>query len=191
MVMPLEPELRAYDEKAELYPVMGIVQYCNPVTMDGETIYHVGVGFIGKKVPDSYKSDPTQSYLICGMDKNGLWRVVEAEAQFKKRRDPRYWVGIGMTLSLIRQADRSVIKEETFTRNVSAGGLSFASKLEAEVGDKVKIACPDLDFYAIGQVRNVNRKKPQDPTLHVELGDAKFPIDILIAAKTVTPDTRV
>src|SRR5436190_20232585 len=48
LVMPLAPELRPYDQEAEVYPVMGIVQYSNASTVNGETVYHVGVGFVGK-----------------------------------------------------------------------------------------------------------------------------------------------
>jgi hypothetical protein len=185
MVMPLEPELRAYDHQKELYPVMGIVQYCNAATINNKTVYHVGTGFIGKNVPDSFKKDPTQSYRIGGMTKTGLWQVIEAKAQFKNRKEQRYWVMVGVSISLIRQAERSVVKEETFTRNISASGLSIACKLDAAVGDKVKVACRELDFYAVAVVRNRNQKKVDEPTLHVEFVESQFPIDKLIAAKTV------
>jgi hypothetical protein len=189
MVMPLEPELRAYDEQKELYPVMGIVQYCNAATINGSKVYHVGVGFIGKSVPESFKKDPTQSYRIGGMTKNGLWQVIEAESQFKDRKDPRYWIAVGLTITLIRQSERSVIKENTFTKNLSSGGLSIVSRLEASVGDKVKIACPELDFYAMAVVRNRNRRKPKDPTLHLEILETQFPIEKLIATRTVGVET--
>src|SRR3982751_3227499 len=92
MVMPLEPDLRAYDQDKELYPVMGIVQYCNAATVNGQTVYHVGTGFVGKNVPDSFKKNPTQSYRIGGMTKDGLWQIVEADSQFKSRKDTRYWI---------------------------------------------------------------------------------------------------
>ena len=185
LVLPLETKLRAYDQNKDLYPVMGIVQYCNAATVDEQMVYHVGVGFVGKKVPESFKNDPTQSFRIAGMNKEGLWEISEAETQFKKRKDRRYWIAIGVTISLIRQAARSVVKEETFTRNVSASGLSIACKLDAAIGDKVKIACRELDFYAVAVVRNAKKGKDDSPTLHVELIENEFPIDKLIAARTV------
>ena len=91
LVMPLDPELRAYDQDKELYPVLGLVQYCNKGMIDGNTVFHVGVGFVGKHVPESFKANPNQSYRISGMKKDGLWEITEAESQFKNRKQPRYW----------------------------------------------------------------------------------------------------
>ncbi|HEX3102058.1 MAG TPA: hypothetical protein VHQ01_09715 [Pyrinomonadaceae bacterium] len=189
LVMPLAPELRAYDLDAEVYPVMGIVQYCNASTVNGEHVYHVGVGFVGKQIPKSFKIDPEQSYRINGMTKEGLWEISEAESQFKKRKQPRYWVSIGMLVSLLQRADKSVVKEETFTQNIAAGGVSVACTLSANVGDKVKVAVKELDFYAIAVVRNRKTSKDETPTLHLEFIDAEFPIERIIAARTLMPST--
>jgi len=182
--MPLDPELRAYDEDKELYPVMGLVQYCNQGMVDGESVYHVGVGFIGKNIPESYKADPTQSYRINGMRKDGLWEIAEADAQFKNRKHPRYWISLPVTISLMQKAEQSIAREETYTRNISTGGVSVACSLTAGIGDKVKFACREIDFYSIAFVRS--RKKPQNeaPTLHLEFVDQELPVEKLIALRT-------
>lgn len=182
LVMPLDPALRAYDQDKDVYPVMGIVQHCNAATVDGETVYHVGVGFIGKEVPESFKTDPTQNFRIAGMTTDGLWKVTEVESQFKKRKQPRYWIGIGVTVSLLQRdftgrVPVSSIKEETFTVNVAAGGVSVACSLEARVGDKVKFACPAVNFYSMAVVRNRKIRKGELPTLHLQFVDAEFPIE--------------
>lgn len=180
LVMPLDPDLRAYDKKEEVYPVMSIVQYCNASTIDGETVYNVGVGFVGKKMPESYKADPTQSYRISGMKKDGLWAITEAELQFKNRKQPRYWISVPVMVSLLQRGDSSGAKEETITKNICAGGVSVACTLDADIGDKVKFACGELDFYSMAIVRN--RKKTKDgATLHLEFIDNEFPIDEVIA----------
>ena len=118
LVMPLDPELRAYDKKEEVYPVMAIIQYCNAATIDGQTFYHVGVGFVGKNMPASYTANPAQSYRIVGMKKDGLWEVTEAEAQFKNRRQPRYWIQVPVTISLLQRSGSSGAKEDTVTKNI-------------------------------------------------------------------------
>lgn len=181
LVMPLDPQLRAYDKKEEVYPVMGIVQYCNASTVNGETNYHVGVGFVGKKVPESFKADPTQSYRISGMKKDGLWTVNEAESQFKNRKHARYWISLPVTVSLLQKAVNSGAKEETYTKNISIGGVSVVCSLDAEIGEKVKFACKDLNFYAIAIVRNRKLYKDEIPTLHLEFVDAELPIDAVVA----------
>ena len=184
LVMPLQPELRAYDHDSEVYPVLGIVQYCNAATVGGKTVYHVGVGFVGKRVPESFKTDPEQSYRINGMTKEGLWEISEADSQFKNRKQPRYWISFGLTISLIQKVEKSIAKEVTFTKNIGAGGVSVSSTLFANVGDKVKVACKELDFYAIAVVRNRKTTEDETPTLHLEFLDAKFPIEKVIATRT-------
>ena len=185
LVMPLNPELRAYDFDSKVYPVMGIVQYCNAATVDGEPVYHVGVGFVGKQIPESFKSNPEQSYRINGMTNDGLWEICEADAQFTHREEPRYWMSMGIVVSLIQKEEKSIAREETFTKNIGAGGISVACKLPANVGDKVKVAVKDMNFYAIAVVRNRNASDGEMPTLHLEFVDARFPIERIIAARAL------
>jgi PilZ domain len=183
LVMPLDPELRAYDKSKELYPVMAIVQYCNASTVDGKTQYHVGVGFVGKNIPESFKSDPTQSYRISGMKQDGLWSVSEAQSQFKNRKQPRYWFALPVTVSLLQRADKSVSREDCFTKNIAAGGVSVSCSLDAEVGEKVKIACKDFNFYSVAMVRNRKMSSNEIPTLHLEFIDNEFPIEELVESR--------
>lgn len=184
LVMPLDPELRAYDEDKEVYPVLGLVQYCNQGKVDGETVYHVGVGFVGKQMPESFKADPTQSYRISGMRKDGLWEITEAESQFKNRKQPRYWISLPVTISLLQRAEQPITREETFTKNIGAGGVSVQCSLAAGVGDKVKFACKEIDFYAVALVRNRKVTANDSPTLHLQFIDAELPVEKVIASRT-------
>ncbi len=187
LVMPLERELRAYDEDAEMYPVMGLVQYCNEGMLDGKTVFHVGVGFVGKQIPQSYKTDPTQNYRIVGMRKDGLWEISEVGAQFKNRKQPRYWMNVGFTISLLQKADNSGAKQDVVTQNIGTGGLSAVCSLDASVGEKVKVACQELEFYAIAIVRNRKRLTDGNQTLHLEFVESEFPVDKLIASRMPPP----
>jgi hypothetical protein len=188
LTMPLDPELRAYDKKEEVYSVASIVQYCNASTIDGETVYHVGVGFVAKKMPDSYKADPAQNYRISGMKKDGLWSITEAELQFKNRKQPRYWIAVPVLISLLQRGDNAGAKEATYTKNICAGGVSVACSLDAKIGDKVKFGCRDLNFYSMAIVRNRRINKNAAPTLHLEFVDNEFPIDAVIAARVEGDD---
>ena len=181
LVMPLDPELRAYDKKEEVYPVMSIVQYCNAATVDGETVYNVGVGFVGKKMPDSFTADPTQNYRISGMKQDGLWSINEADSEFKNRRQPRYWIAVPVLISLLQRGGSSGAKENTVTKNICSNGVSAVCSLNAKIGDKVKFACEDLNFYTMAIVRNRKVNKGGAPTLHLEFIDNQFPIEAVIA----------
>ncbi len=185
LVMPLDPDLRAYDEDKELYPVLGLVQYCNEGKINNQTVYHVGVGFVGKQMPESYKNDPTQNYRISGMGKDGLWEITEAESKFKNRKQPRYWISMPVTISLLQRSEQSVIREDTYTQNIAAGGVSVPCSLVAAIGDKVKFACKEIDFYAIAIVRNRKVPANEPPTLHLQFLEAEMPIEKVIALRTV------
>jgi len=177
--MPMPTELRAYDESEEVYPVMGIVQHCNCVSYNGEEFYQVGVALIGKNPPESFENDPLQNYRICGMSENGLWNITDVEQPFKGRTTPRFSVEVDVTISLIQSDKRLIAKQDTFTKNISAGGAAVVSTLGAKVGDKVKFACKEFNFYAIAVVRNRQTYLFDPPTLHLEFSDARFPVEML------------
>ena len=179
MEVLMPPELRAYDESEDIYPVMGIVQHCNCVSYNGENIYQVGVALIGKEPPVSFENDPLQNYRISGMSENGLWNITDVEKPFKGRTSPRFSVEVDVTLALIQTDKRLISKQDTFTKNISAGGASVVSTLKAKVGDKIKFACKDYDFYAIACVRNRHTHLFDPPTLHLEFMDRKFPVERL------------
>jgi PilZ domain len=177
IVLPMPPELRAYDKDEKVYPVLGLVQYCNKSTIDDTDVYHVGVAFIGKRLPDSYRADPRQSYRITGMGKNGLWTIQEAETQFTKRSRPRYWMTLDVTISLIKKEKQSTKKEDTVTQNIGERGASVFCSLEVEIGEKVKFGCKDLDFHTIAVVRNRKELADDRTTLHLEFVDDQIPIE--------------
>lgn len=177
LVLPLAPELRAYDKQAANYPVIGLVQYCNEGQVDDQKVYHTGVAFIGKNLPDSYKASAGQSYHICGMNEIGLWQIAESKNQFKPRKHPRFSISLGVSLTLLGQERGKSVREDSYTLNVSATGASVVSSIEANPGDRIKIGCKEVDFYAIAHVRNRDAKDGKPSTLHLEFVDVEFPMD--------------
>ncbi len=186
--IPMPRELRAYDEDEDIYNVVGLVQHCSETMIDGRTAYHVDVGFIGNQFPQSYQTDPRQSYGVCGTNENGFWKIVEVESQYKSRRHPRFFIQLDVTISLIETSRQQLIKEHTVTKNIGASGVSVACTFDAKNGDKVKFACRDLDFYAIAIVRNRRMTEGHMTTLHLEFVDAKFPMERLIFAESLRKD---
>ena len=61
LMLPLPGHLRCYDHDKDLYRVLGLVQHCQPLTREGSSGYHVGVAFVGKHAPESYKENPSQN----------------------------------------------------------------------------------------------------------------------------------
>lgn len=190
LVLPMPDEFRAYNKTDELYPVLGLVQHCNPVTIDGETFYHIGVGFVGKEVPASFKEDPKQNYRFCGMSEDGLWRITEANSSFKARKNARFWKSLEITISQMKKGKGESGKETAHTKDISASGISIPCSLDVAIGERVKVASKEHDFYAIAEVRNrkESKQKDQPPTLHLQFIDQEFPMTKILFENAVAPE---
>ena len=177
MVIPLEPNLRCYDQEKELYAVFGLVQHCHKVKSEGANRYHVGVAFIGKRTPESYREDPAQSYRICGMNENGLWKIIEAGKEFKPRRDPRFYKSINHYLAVIDAKKTAVAGERATTENISKSGAAVLTTLDVHVGDRVKFISEEYDFSGVAVV--CNRKSSPDgrSRVHLQFVENTFPVE--------------
>ncbi len=179
VMLPLPDELRCYDHDKDLYRVLGLVQHCQPLSGEGLSGYHVGVAFVGKHAPESYKENPKQNYKICGMNENGLWKIAEARAPFKVRRHLRYWTGVDLYLALI-DAHRDALKgEKTSTENISRNGAAVFSSLDVSVGDRVKFICEKYDFSGLAVVCNHQVAGDGKQRLHLQFVENSFPIEKL------------
>jgi len=176
MLLPLDVELRMYDRDKELYKVWGVVQHCSPRTIDDDIKYHIGVAFIGKDTPPSYRKDPLQNYRICGTAENGLWRIEEARKPFSKRKDVRYWKEFDVYLAL---ADGTKKGARSTTENISKSGAAVISNLELNVGDRVKFISAQFDFSGIAVICERNIGEDKRPRLHMQFVESIFPIESL------------
>lgn len=179
LMLPLSPHQRSYDYDKELYPVWGLVQHCHVLSADEVTGYHVGVAFIGKHPPESYRKNPTQNYRICGMNENGLWKVKETRAAFKTRQHMRYWKSIDLYLMLVDSKRAKVVGEKSVTENISKSGSSVISNLDVNVGDRVKFISEKYDFSGLAVVCNRQIGDDRRPRLHLEFVENTFPINLI------------
>jgi len=176
LMIPMPQHLRSYDKDKKLYRVWGLVQHCYEAVEDGQKVYHIGVALIGKNPPESYQHDPTLSYRIVGIDKQGLWRVEELEGSFKSRRSVRFWNSLRGSIFLLDAEQRTIAADEIETENVSETGASVFSNMRTAIGDRVKFVCHSPSFTCLAVVRN-RRIGPDDRTrIHLEFIDGKFPV---------------
>lgn len=187
LMIPLPAHLRCYDHEKELYRVWGLVQHCQLISGDDINGYHVGVAFIGKRAPASYDRDPAQSYRICGMSEDGLWKIEDARTPFKARRHIRYWKTIDLYLAQLDSRKQSIGGERTVTENISKSGAAVFSTLDVEVGDRVKFISEEYDFSGLAVVCNRQVGDDDRARLHLQFVENTFPVETL--GKTET-DTR-
>lgn len=183
MVMQVPAAERLYDKDEPVYPMLGIVQHSFRVPSGDGEAYSVGLAFIGKAYPESFKTNPSQCYRLTGMDEDGLWLVTEAASQFQARKHSRFWRRFKVSVSVRDEVNRISRKEEVITRDISAGGMSFFGKIAATTGDRIKVVIPETDFYTIATIRNVSKPIADDSDLnvyHLEFEHAELPIELIL-----------
>ncbi|MEW6360762.1 MAG: PilZ domain-containing protein [Pyrinomonadaceae bacterium] len=188
LMIPLPPQLRSYDHDKEIYRVWGLVQHSQPVSGEDAVGYHIGVAFTGKHQPESYKENPSQSYKICGMSEDGLWRITESRSPFKARRHIRYWVTIELYLATVGNEDDKPAGERTTTENISKSGAAVFSTLDLNVGDRVKFICEKFDYSGLAVVCNRNQGPDGRMRLHLQFVDNMFPVERLKPQKPKVRD---
>lgn len=191
LVIPLEPHLRCYDHQKELYAVYGLVQHCQMISTGDTAGYHVGVAFIGKHAPKSFREDPAQSYRICGMDEDGLWKINEAAKDFKPRKDARFYEAVDHYLAIV-DAQKSTIKgERATTENISKSGAAVISSLDVHVGDRVKFISEKYDFSGLAVVCNRKDGKDGRARLHLQFVENTFPVESIVARPKASVEEEV
>lgn len=184
LVMEMPEPLRVYDRAEPLYAVAGVVQNCAELREEGEVTYHVGVAFIGKQLPESFKADPTTTYRITGVDEDGLWTVAEIRAGFREREHARYWAEIPMAVTYRNEHEKKIERAAVQTRDISRGGMAVWGPLRLAIGEKIKVTSKDHDFFTVATVKN-RTDDPQEASkslIHVQF-DEEFPVDMISEAE--------
>lgn len=185
LTMPMPRQLRCYDYLEPQYRVWGLVRRCVGVrTASDPEQYAVGVAFIGKFPPASYVDDPARLYEITQIEDKGLWKVVEApempdESELPKelRRHSRYPIPVSVMLEVLDEDGNVISSEITVTENVSLGGASVFTTLDAEVGAFLRFTCEQYKSTIISVVRGRRSGTDGIPRLHIEFIDHFFPLE--------------
>ena len=185
LMAPLPPHMRCYDYDREFYRVWGLVQHCEPVSPDDPSNYHVGVAFIGKHAPASYRSNPGQHYRISGVGDTGMWNAEETKTPFTKRADVRFWRPIDLYLAMIDTRSESRGGERTLAENVSRSGAAVFTKLNLCIGDRVKFISEEYDFSGLAVVCNRQIGDDGRIRVHIKFVDSTFPVETLMTQDVV------
>ena len=187
--MPMPAELRAYGVPGEIYPVIGLVQYCYQSEVDGELLNFVGVAFVGEHLSAEQQKEPMQCYYISGTTAAGMWQITPSLNAHQVRSAPRFWTELDITITRIRKDRTANYKEQTVTTNVSVGGAAVVCTLDVSVGERIKFGSSDLNFYAMAIVRDRQTPEGKRPTINLEFVESRFPVEKIIA-KQVTRITE-
>ncbi len=184
LTMPMPRQLRCYDYMEPQYRIWGLVRRCVGIKNNIDTEqYAIGVAFIGKHPPLSYKDNPAKLYEITQLEEKGFWHIVEApnkpdERELPKelRRHSRYQIPVNVLLEILDEEGNVIEAEMTVTENISLGGASVFTSLHADVGSFIRVSSEQYNTTIISVVRGKRTGPDSIPRLHVEFIDRYFPL---------------
>jgi len=185
MTMPMPRQLRCYDYMEPQYRIWGLVRRCIAIknSIDAEQ-YAIGVAFIGKHPPLSYSDNPAKLYEIKQLEEQGFWQIFEApekpdERELPKelRRHSRYQIPVNVLLEILDEEGNVVTAEMTVTENISFGGASVFTSLNADVGSFIRLTSEQYNTTIISVVRGKRLGPDSIPRIHIEFIDHFFPLE--------------
>lgn len=184
MTIPLSRQLRNYDYEEAQYRIWGLVRHCIPVKEKLGEKYAIGTAFIGKHPPKSHNENPAKLYDISHREESHFWHIVEASNNPDEtnlpnvdRRHTRHSIPVGITLEMLNDLGNTIAKETTVTENVSLGGASVFSSLQANVGSFLRLTSEQYNVTLTSIVRNKRLGRDGIPRLHLEFFDRYFPLE--------------
>lgn len=159
--LPLPKRFRSYDLSEPSYRVYALVR--NVVAQ--ESVYRVGVMFLGRHPPREYDKE-----------RGGLYLMPSDPAPSKdRRRAPRLDIFVNVRLRGVSGAACEGREERTIAENIGKGGARVLSALPVAKGDVLRFEEVDGGFTTRAEVRNLYVGPDNVPRLNLMFLDAEAP----------------
>ena len=185
LTLPMPRPLRCYDHVEDQYRVWSLVRnvkLLEPGAAKGAVV-EVGLAFVGKRAPRSFKSDPTRRYEIAKSITEGLWSVKEDSGESlsemsatDKRKDTRHTIPVGVVIELFDKHPDLPHSESTVTENISRLGATVFTTLQVERGQFVKVSSAQHGISVLAAVRGRRAGADGIPRLHLEFISGEWPL---------------
>jgi hypothetical protein len=184
LTMAMPRLLRTFDHVEDQYRVWSLVRHVralNPKMHKGAVI-DVGVAFVGKRPPESFRKDPATRYDIANLA-SGMWTVQEEGSEMlseagdpaDKRDESRYTIPTEVTIEVFGEDQNSSPVEKTVTENFSRSGAAVFTSLELERGRFLKLSTRDgIEVLAVVRRRSVGADGIA--RLHLQFIGSEWPI---------------
>jgi hypothetical protein len=185
LTAPVPQKLRRFDYSEQQYRVWGLIRYCN----HNNSAYEVGVAFLGKHPPPSYKENPAKIYDLVRFDENGLTRIRESTDQPLEappapppreeipRKHDRHPIPVEIYLETLDPNKKATAYEITVSENISVGGASVFASFDVPVGELVRVNFVVFNVSILAKVRNRRTGDDGMPRLHLEFIDKQLPLE--------------
>jgi hypothetical protein len=188
LVMPLPRQLRCFDHIEDQYRVWGLARRVRALMPEdpvkGTLLrFGVGVGFIGKHPPQSYREDPSRLYDVSDLSpESRLWAVREREGDEgggrpERSEQTRLQLAVRVEVEVFDEKGRVCERETTITENLSQRGAAVLTSLRVERGRFVRLTDVETGMSLAAVVRATRTGADRIPRLHVAFFDRAWPLE--------------
>jgi hypothetical protein len=177
MTIPMPRQLRVFDHVEDQYRIWAIVRYMKPAIVDGQSIFNIGVAFIGKRAPVSYETEPWKRYDINTNVFQALSKAEEILIPITDQRvQTRYNIAVDMRIELIDPDGKVTESEHTVTENISTKGATLFTTLQIPQGRFIRLTSEQYGVTAHAAIRSRSTGADGVPRIHVEFIDREWPL---------------
>jgi hypothetical protein len=186
MTIPMPRQLRSFDYSEPQYKIWGVVRRCMSTGRStGDPAYSIGVAFTGKGPPNGYLAHPSMIYDIAQRSEgDGFWHLVPADLHANEsskpndhRKQTRFFIPEALRLEKVDEAGNICETESTVTENISLGGASVFTTMNAEAGSFVRVISDRFNVTILSVVRGSRAGTDGITRLHLEFIDRYFPLE--------------
>jgi len=177
MTIPMPRQLRVFDHVEDQYRIWAVVRYLKSFTSDKETLFNIGVAFIGKRPPASYDKEPWKRYDITSTNFQATRTADDLLIPFTDQRAyTRHNIPVDMRLDIVDGNGNVIQSEHTVTENISTKGATLFTTLEIPLGRFIRVTSDQQGITAHAAIRSRSTGADGVPRIHVEFIDKEWPL---------------
>jgi hypothetical protein len=177
MTIPMPRQLRVFDHVEDQYRIWAIVRYMRAIVVDSQTMFTVGVAFIGKRPPASYEREPWKRYEISTNKFDEVPGPEQLLTPFvDQRASTRHHIPVDMRLEILNENGKVIESEQTVTENISSGGATLFTTLQIPQGRFIRLTSEQFRITAHAAIRSRSTGSDGVPRIHVEFIDREWPL---------------
>lgn len=179
MTIPMPRQLRVFDHVEDQYRIWAVVRYLKRSTVDKQTLFDVGVAFIGKRPPHSYEKEPWKRYDICTTAFEALANPDDILTPFPtadQRAHTRHNIPVDLRVEIVDASGAVIQTEQTVTEDISTNGATLFTTLEIPLGRFIRVTSDRYGITAHAAIRSRSTGADGVPRIHVEFVDREWPL---------------
>ena len=178
MTIPMPRQLRVFDHVEDQYRVWALVRFVQSTTTAGNSVFEIGVAFIGKHPPRSYEENPAKRYDIKGRasDSLSIPEELQQATTEDQRTQTRHNIPVDIRIETLNENGEIDFSESTVAENISQKGAAIYTTLDLPVGRMIRLTSEQYNLTVHAAVRGRSVGASGVQRIHVEFIDREFPL---------------